>query len=167
MSYKNDDGLVIRNGKDGGESINIGQTSSPNQKLVLNLDPIGDEGIFTTSSNTKGLPIASDVADLAGLPANAYIKSATLIVTEAFTSGGAATLTIGLCQADGTVIDADGIDASIALSALAANKVVKCDGALAGGTDTVGANAAKIYFTTGTAAYTAGKANLVIEYIEV
>lgn len=103
------------------------------------------------------------------IPAGSYIKKATLIVTEAATSGGTATLTIGLAEKDGTVIDADGIDATIALAALDANKVVLCDGALAGGTASVGADNAYVYTTptTSSNAFTAGKGRLVIEYIEV
>jgi hypothetical protein len=90
-----------------------------------------------------------------------------LIVTTAFTSGGAATLTLGLQQKDGTIIDADGIDATIALAALAANLAVACDGALVDGTATVGSADAYLSVIYGTAAYTAGAAKLVLEYIEV
>ena len=66
------------------------------------------------------------------IPAGSYIKSATLIVTEAANTAGTATLTIGLAEKDGTPIDADGIDAAIAETVLDdTNIVVKCDGALA------------------------------------
>jgi hypothetical protein len=41
-----------------------------------------------------------------------------------------------------------------------------CDGALVGGTATVGATDVYIEAYYGTAAYTAGEAKLVIEYIE-
>jgi hypothetical protein len=104
------------------------------------------------------------------IPAYSYIKSATLIVTEAANTAGTATLTIGLAQKDGTVIDADGIDVAIAETVLDdTNIVVKCDGALAGGTVTIGAANGYIYTTptTGSDAFTAGKGRLVIEYIEV
>lgn len=103
------------------------------------------------------------------IPAGSYILSATLIVTTAATSAGTATLTIGLAQKDGTVIDADGIDATIALAALGATKVVKCDGALAAGTASIGSANGYVYTTPTTAgdAFTAGRGKLVIEYIEV
>lgn len=103
------------------------------------------------------------------IPAGSYISGAYLIVTEAATSGGTATLTIGLAQKDGTVIDADGIDATIALADLAAGKVVRCDGALAGGVASIGAANGYLYTTPTTAgnAFTAGKGRLVLEYIEV
>lgn len=103
------------------------------------------------------------------IPAGSYIVNAYLIVTTAATSSGTATLTIGLAEKDGTVIDADGIDATIALAALGAAKVVRCDGALSGGTASVGAKNAYVYTTptTSTDAFTAGRGKLVIQYIEV
>ena len=52
------------------------------------------------------------------------------------------------------------------LAALAANKGVACDGAAVGGTATVGANDVYVEAIYGTAAFTAGEAKLVIEYIE-
>jgi hypothetical protein len=103
------------------------------------------------------------------IPAGSYIVGAYLIVTTAATSAGTATLTIGLAQKDGTVIDADGIDATIALAALGATKVVRCDGALSAGTASVGSANAYVYTTptTSTDAFTAGRGKLVIQYIEV
>lgn len=104
------------------------------------------------------------------IPAGSYIKSATLIVTEVANTSGTATLTIGLAEKDGTPIDADGIDAAIAETVLDdANIVVKCDGALAGGTVHIGDKNGYVYTTptTGADAFTAGKGRLVIEYIEV
>tara|TARA_R110002110_G_scaffold25998_5_gene96063 strand:+ start:874 stop:1092 length:219 start_codon:yes stop_codon:yes gene_type:complete len=64
-------------------------------------------------------------------------------------------------------IDADGIDAAIAKADLAANKAVACNGALVGGTATVGAADAYVGALYATAAFTAGAGKLVIEYIEV
>ena len=86
-------------------------------------------------------------------------------------SVGGTNVNIGLSSlaADGTVsvIDADGIDQTVATAALAANKAVVCNGALVGGADTVGAANAYMSLVYGTAAFTAGAAKLVIEYIEV
>ena len=73
------------------------------------------------------------------IPAGSYITKATLVVTTAWTSGGSGTLGIGLQNSAGSAIDADGIDAAIAKTALAVNTAVACDGALVGGTATVGA----------------------------
>lgn len=99
------------------------------------------------------------------IPANAYIKAATLIVISAMT-GTSGTLTIGLAQKDGTVIDADGIDAAVAQATLVANAVVKCDGALAGGTAGIGAANGYLYTSTG-GTVTGGRGRLVVEYIEL
>ena len=103
------------------------------------------------------------------IPAGSYIVGAYLIVTTAATSAGTATLSIGLAQKDGTAINATGIDNAIALAALGAAKVVRCDGTLAGGTASIGANNGYVYTTPTTAgdAFTAGRGKLVIEYIEV
>jgi hypothetical protein len=99
------------------------------------------------------------------LPAGSYILSATLIVTSAMT-GTSGTLTIGLAQKDGTVIDADGIDAAVAQATLIASAVVKCDGALAGSTAAIGSANGYVYTSLG-GTVTGGRGKLVIEYIEI
>lgn len=114
------------------------------------------------------LTAARDFNGVATLPANSFIVKATLEVTTAFTSGGAATLTIGLVEPDGTAIDADGIDAAIALTAIdAVGERVLCDGALVGALAGIGTAAGQIIATFGTAAFTAGAARLIVEYQEI
>lgn len=154
--WTNSDGLEVRftgpeAGQTGAESV-----GGAIKELVVDFD-------FATAIT------AAANAHESFIPAGSYILSATLIVTTAATSGGTATLTIGLSQKDGTVIDADGIDATIALADLAAAKVVKCDGALSGGVASIGAANGYVYTTPTTAgnAFTAGRGRLVIEYIEV
>jgi hypothetical protein len=98
------------------------------------------------------------------VPANAYIKSATILVQTALSGGTTPTLTVGLYKKDGTAIDADGIDATIAAAALAAGKVVDCDGALVGGTDGIGAAAGYIKAATA-GGPTAGAFRLIVEYV--
>jgi hypothetical protein len=81
-------------------------------------------------------------------------------------AAGGTSVTIGLITAAGADIDADGIDAAVATADLAANKAVACDGALVGGTATVGAADGYVDIdVAGT--FTAGELALVIEYIEV
>ena len=107
-------------------------------------------------------------ATVQSIPAHAWIKKATLHVIELFTSGGAVTLDIGLYESDGTVIDLDGIDAVIALAAI--NEVgerVLCDGALVDNTGGIGAAAGQVVAVEGTSTFTAGRAVLVIEYVEL
>ena len=53
------------------------------------------------------------------IPANSVIKDARIQVLTAM-AGTSGTLTVGLKEADGTVIDADGIDATVAQASLTA-----------------------------------------------
>jgi hypothetical protein len=99
------------------------------------------------------------------IPAGSYILSATLIVTTAM-AGTSGTLTIGLAQKDGTVIDADGIDVAIAQADLGTDEVVLCNGALAGGTLSIGSANGYVYTALG-GTVTGGRGRLVIRYIEV
>lgn len=108
------------------------------------------------------------------IPRGSKIQRATLTPSEAFTSGGAATLTIGTVKWDavGTVDDLDGIDATIAITAIdAIGESVLCDGALVNGTvvtsicGNVSNTDVRIVAGFGTAAFTAGKALLTIEFI--
>lgn len=106
--------------------------------------------------------VARQLAHGVIIPANSYLKSATLFVTTAF-AGASAVMDIGIYKAsDGTAVADDGIDAAIATATLVDNYDVACDGSLIG---TVLANNSKIGVTYDTAAFTAGKAALVVEYI--
>jgi hypothetical protein len=93
------------------------------------------------------------------IPANASIVEATLYVDNAWVGG--TNLTIGLYQADGTVIDADGLVAATITATLTANKVVTGAGALVG--TTIGANAGQLVAAT-TGTYTAGSARVVVKF---
>lgn len=105
---------------------------------------------------------AADLENAAVIPADALLVSARLFVTTAF-AGATATLDIGTYDAsDNTAEDDDGIDAAIAVGTLTDNAVVTCDGAEVG---TVMPHAMKIGASYDTAAFTAGEATLVIEYI--
>lgn len=114
-----------------------------------------------TYENSVGKPQAS-------IPAGAYIESARLIVTTAFTSGGLATLTIGTYYDNsgslGT-LDADGIDAAIAVAALTDLTQIACDGAQVNAVLAATAGDYKLGVSYGTAAFTAGEAELVVTYI--
>lgn len=154
--WTNSDGLEIRFvGPEAGATGASLSTSGAVKNLVVDFD-------FGTA-----ITAAADAHE-AFIPAGSYITNAFLIVTTAAT-GTSSTLTIGLAQKDGTVIDADGIDATIAVADLAAAKVVRCDGALSGGVASVGSANAYVYTTptTGGNAFTAGRGKLVIQYIEV
>lgn len=108
------------------------------------------------------LPTTGQDQAILRLPANSRIKTATLTVITAFAGG--TSYNIGLSQPDGTVIDADGIDAAVATAAIdAVGETVACDGALVANTAGIGANDAQVTVAA-TGTYTAGKARLRIEY---
>jgi hypothetical protein len=154
MSYTNADGLRVLTHGGQGDVIDRGVTEAGS--LVI------DIADFTAIGSTFG---AADIdVNKAVIPAGSVITSATLVMTTAATSGGAATLTIGTYNAAGTAIDADGIDAAVAITVIDADgDVVRCDGAQTGvaGYLTADAHVGLIY---GTAAYTAGAGKLVIEF---
>lgn len=158
MSYTNADGLFVLTDGDQGEVRGQGETMKGALKYL-----IFDIADATTIPTTAAAPQANDPF----IPAGSFITNAYTVVTTAFTSGGSATLNIGLYEQDGTAIDADGIDAAIAVAALAANDAVVNNGALVRGTATVGADNAYVAVDFNTAAFTAGAGKVVIEYIEV
>lgn len=103
------------------------------------------------------------------LPPKAVIHSAFLKVHETFTAAGAATLTIGTVDDAGAAVDADGIDAAIALAALTAGNVIKCDGAQVAAetaTSTFSDKELWIATTVGTGPFTAGRATLTVYFVE-
>lgn len=96
------------------------------------------------------------------IPAEALLESAKLYVTTAF-AGVNAVMDIGVYKAGtaGTDND-DGIDVAVATASLGDNVVIACDGATIG---TVLDAAYKVGVTYDTAAFTAGEATLVVEYV--
>lgn len=157
MSWTNSDGLKILYGTEAGEVNRAGFVEVDGARNVLKV-------IIDTSdmSGTTGQTVTNVPNTL--IPSGALVTKATLTVLTAFTSGGSATLDIGLIGADGsTAVDLDGIDAAIALTALnAVGKQVTCDGALINGVALTADG--QPYVKAGTAAFTAGKAELLIEY---
>ena len=158
MSYTNQDGLqILTNGAAGVAATDGVTVVGVRKALVVKLTDA--TALVDTYSSASG-------ATAAYIPANALIVSAHFVVDAAFTSAGAATLDVGLFNAAGTAIDADGIDADIAIAAMGADAAVVCDGVLADGTQNVGAANAYVGFSYETAVFTAGSGKLVIEYIE-
>ena len=155
-THTNFDGLKVNYNLTLAESDPTGVTRSGENTMVLELDSQDLRGL-DTAGNTTGRN--------AYVPANSVITDAFFVVETAFTSAGSTTLSIGFAEDDGTVIDADGVDATIAKTAMdAVGDVVQCDGALVGGVTTVGADNAYPYVTVGTGPYTAGVGKVVIKY---
>lgn len=123
------------------------------------------EVYFDFAQTNAGLPTTNADTDAGTLviPANSLIVASYLHVGTAFTSGGSATLELGLQNTAGTAIDADGLD-TIAVAALTANSWTVNDGALVGAT--VGTADAQISIDDAVAVFTAGTARLVVRYIE-
>lgn len=156
MSYTNADGLYVLTHGGQGEVINTGtNVNGVRKQLVLTVPDM------TALTDATWTPSPND----AFIPAGAIITAAYTIVDTAATSGGSAVLDVGLYQADGTIIDDDGIDAAVAVAALTLNTVVAGDGADVG--TKVGAANAYIGCTYDTAAFTAGAVTVVVEYFEV
>lgn len=150
--WTNSDGLEVRfTGPEAGQTGAGVETDGAVKELVLNI-----------SDMSEAITAAADGHE-AFIPAGSFIVEAFLKVTSAMT-GTSGTLTIGLAQKDGTAIDADGIDVAIAQADLAANKAVVCNGALVGGTATIGAANGYVYTTLG-GTVTGGACKLVIRYI--
>jgi len=159
MSYTNADGLRVLTGLDmAAEKAQGVSASGMSQVLVMDITLTALGTSFGSSNIDLNNPY---------IPAGSLIKRADLVMTTAGTSGGSATLTIGTYNSAGTAIDADGIDATVALTAIdAIGETVRCDGAhlTTGGYVAENAYIGAIYAT---AAFTAGVGKLYIEYIKV
>ena len=98
------------------------------------------------------------------IPNGATIVSATLTVIEAF-AGATATLNIGLYDSAGAAVDADGIDATIAVTAIdAIGDTVTCDGAVVK-TVVATSGGVRVACDYDTAAFTAGDGILEVTFI--
>lgn len=156
-------------------SITAGSTAGSKRRAATHYGPrniedklaskyVGERGeeILEVAFSYDDLPTyGADEANLR-IPANARIKEATLRVITAFAGG--TSYNIGLYQSDGTVIDADGIDAAVATAAIdAVGETVACDGALVANTAGIGSADGQIVLAA-TGTYTAGKAVLRVVY---
>ena len=165
MTWTNKDGLVVRFGAERASSADSGQAAGIKEYIVLDLP------------DATALPLVGAIVapaeDSPRIPASSVITNAWMVATTDFTSGGAATLDIGLINAAGGVIDVDGIHADVALAALvdgAATGVQGCSGAYvanAGGAGVLVDADAWPVFTYVAAVYTAGAGKLIVEYIKV
>jgi hypothetical protein len=165
MTWTNEDGLVVRFGTERSDSATSGQVAAIKEYIVLDLP------------DATALPLVGAIAapaeDAPRIPASSIITNAWMVATTDFTSGGAATMDIGLMDAAGSVIDIDGIAVDIALATLvdgAGVGVTGCAGAYvanAGGAGQLVDADAWPVITYVAAAYTAGAGKLIVEYVKV
>ncbi len=156
--WTNDDGLRVR----------FGTLPSQQPPGVVNAGGVEKEiRLEITGTELSTSVLDQDIMHGPVIPSGAVISQATLYVTTAFTSAGAPTLTIGTYKvSDDTALDADGIDATIALTDIDADgDWFECDGAQVATPSPITADCylAAIYAT---AVYTAGQATLVVRYVE-
>lgn len=157
-TWTNSDGLVVGFGTHSVDNGVPAEDAASGAFKVLKLELIGTQ-----------IPLTPVVAPQAVLmKRGTLIKRATLVVSEAFV-GATAVINIGTYSAAGVVDDADGID-PIAIAEIGTiGAVVNCDGALVGTELTAGATSnsdVTIAFDYDTAALTAGRGILTIEYLE-
>jgi hypothetical protein len=151
--WSNSDGLVVGFGRrDVADNI---------PGAVAGVGSIRQLVVEIVGANLTDTAEPTDFITGAFIPADSVILAAYLTVTTAF-AGTNAVLDIGTYDAAGSAIDDDGIDAAIATATLVDNYYVACDGGKIGTQVTVDNYIAATYDT---AAFTAGRAKLVIEYI--
>lgn len=157
MSWTNNDGLYIRFGTEKSVPTLGGESTTDGNNRVITLD--------LTFADLAATGTEKIISEGTTIPDGAVIKKATFHVSTAFASGGSATLTFGLIDSDRTTAyDADGIDAAIAVAALTAGATITCDGAAVGKLIANTGTPVYITATEGTAAFTAGAGQLVVEY---
>jgi hypothetical protein len=150
MSWTNADGLTILMHEEQGEVVTGGRTNAGVHKtLVVELDL--EDGVTDITGPTAPF-----------IPAGAFLLRGTLVPTETAVGGTSADL--GFVDADGSAIDDDGLVAAVTLAEWNAGHVL--DGVDIGTIISASDNAyVTVSAVSGT--FTAGKAKLVLEYIEV
>ena len=146
--WTNADGLEVR--------FNLARTEVTDGGISLPREKVF---IYRISDATElgDTDTAAADGDAAFIPAGAIVKDAFFVVDTAFTSGGSATLDLGVKQADGSAIDPNGVDNAIAVASLTEDAVISNDGDLVG---TRLANDSYPMATYNTAAFTAGAGTL-------
>jgi len=127
-----------------------------------NIKTLGKTKEMTIDFSYSDLPTNSEDGVLVTtIPADAFIVSSRLHVKTA--AAGGTSYTVGLAQADGTAIDADGLHtaAQLATANLTEDAWLVGGGALVGAS--IGANGGQVVVAA-TGTFTAGDYQLVIEY---
>lgn len=163
MAWYNGDGLYIKYGTEQGTAGKAGEYTTDGPQRMIELE-ISDLTTLTTTGVIQN--------DTVVLPKNARIEKVEVITTTAVTSGGSATLDIGLIRTDrSTAYDDDGLVAALALASFnSAGETatlttgVTSAGALVG---TTLANNGYLVASYNTAAFTAGAIKVRIYFSRV
>ena len=129
--WQNEDGLTVRFGQDQARETTgmlgkAGVVGAKEQMIVeLAWDNLPGP---TTDLNNDGVLNGYSDQD-AYIPLGAFITGAYITVESSFLAAGAATLDLGFKDIAGNVLDLNGIDAVLAIAALADTAGVVCDGA--------------------------------------
>lgn len=157
--WMNKDGLYIKFGAKEAEPAHGGEYQWDGPLTTVEFDIDFDR--------LEAYGTATFLSDTVTIPNGVRLEKAELYVETAFTSGGSATLDLGLYDTDrATAYDADGIDAAIPVGSLTAGARIQCDGALVG-TTLANNTPSLVAATVGTANFTAGKAKLRLYYYVV
>ena len=159
-TWLNNDGLFVRFGNDKAKVLGGGSYAHGGPNTVLEFDLTGTDVAATTTEIDANLNVGS----------GGIIAKVEIFVEAAFTSGGAATLDIGFNKKDGTALDAEGLVAALALTAIdAVGETTELTLGATGAGALVGTALSEIGVITanyGTAAYTAGasKVRIYVSY---
>jgi hypothetical protein len=159
-NWFNSDGLYIKFGNNKGVATNAGE--------YVSVGP--DHTLEVTITGTALTTTAAILSDVVILPKNSRIEKVEVIADTLFTSGGSATLDVGLQRMDrSTDIDDDGLVAALPLASI---NVSGETNVLTGGVTNAGALVGTTVVTYpsfitasyNTAAFTAGVAKVRIYY---
>jgi hypothetical protein len=153
-TWTNSDGLRVNFGLDEAKKARAGSPMPAGAFKTYEFDIVGTE-LGSASAFINGSYTVI-------IPAGAIVQNATLI-TEVIFTGSSSTLNLGLAKINGDTYDADGIDATIALTAIdAVGETVACDGALVG---VALAHDSVLVADYDTAAFTAGRGKLIVNVL--
>ena len=161
MSYSTPDGLLLKFGTEKTVAQKTGEYRTNGRLHEVQVK-------LTLTSAATGSAIPSGV-DLFLMPAGARIEEVEVVSETAATSGGSATLNVGLTREDrSTAYDADGFIAALALTSIdaAGEKTVLRVGSTSAGAfiGTTLANKGYFVFDWDTAAFTAGVVIVTVRY---
>lgn len=154
--WTNSDGLIVGFGTHTVDNETSAKPSTSGVVQQVTLKIVGENLL------DAAVPDALQAANSVTIPSGSLIQSAVLIVTEAF-AGATAVLDIGTINAStGAIVDDDGLVAATAVASLTAGADIAGAGAQVGVVSSV---PLKVYASYDTAAFTAGEATLVVQYI--